>query len=173
LRESIDPPEAQLLHLNSSDATALSDLFKQVCHTDRWVEEMVSSAPFSSEDDLLKKGARAWSKCEEKDWRQALDGHPRIGQKAKGAGLSAKWSRGEQSAAETEDDVKTRLAEAQEQYFQKFGFIFLICASGRSAQEILNVLEERLPHSAAEEIQTVAEEQAKIIHLRLEKLLKS
>ena len=108
----------------------------------------------------------------EKDWLQALDGHPRIGQKAEGSALSAKWSRGEQSAAKTEDDVKTKLAEAQQRYFEKFGFIFLICASGRGSGEILNEVEKRLPHSPAEEMQIVAEEQAKIIHLRLEKLLK-
>jgi allantoicase len=165
--------EARLLYLNSSSVATLGILFKQVCHADLWVQQMVESAPFQNQNDLLKKGAGAWAKCDEKDWLQALDGHPRIGQKAKGSALSAKWSRGEQSSAQAEDDVKTRLAQAQQQYFQKFGFIFLICASGRTSQEILDALEKRLPHSSAEEMQIVAEEQAKIIHLRLEKLLKS
>ena len=164
--------EARLLYLNSSNKATLATLFKQVCHADRWVRQMVESSPFADQNDLLKKGARAWSKCQEKDWLQALDGHPRIGQKAEGSALSAKWSRGEQSAAKTEDDVKTKLAEAQQRYFEKFGFIFLICASGRGSGEILNEVEKRLPHSPAEEMQIVAEEQAKIIHLRLEKLLK-
>ena len=110
-----------LLHFTS--------LFKQVCHSDKWVKEMVKSAPFKNQNDLLKKGARAWSKCKEKDWLEALEGHPRIGQKAKGSSLSAKWSKGEQSAAKSPDEqVLERLAEAQQDYFEKFGFIFLICA---------------------------------------------
>ena len=101
-----------------------------------------------------------------------MEGHPRIGQKAKGSSLSAKWSKGEQSAAKSPDEqVLERLAEAQQDYFEKFGFIFLICASGRGSKEILEAVKQRLPHSAAEEMQIVAEEQAKIIHLRLEKLL--
>lgn len=164
--------EARLLYLNSSTPSTLGTLFKQVCHSDKWVKEMVKSAPFKNQNDLLKKGARAWSKCKEKDWLEALDGHPRIGQKAKGSSLSAKWSKGEQSAAKSPDEqVLERLAEAQQDYFEKFGFIFLICASGRGSKEILEAVKQRLPHSAAEEMQIVAEEQAKIIHLRLEKLL--
>jgi 2-oxo-4-hydroxy-4-carboxy-5-ureidoimidazoline decarboxylase len=164
--------EARLLYLNSSTPSTLSTLFKQVCHSDKWVKEMVKSAPFKNQNDLLKKGARAWSKCKEKDWIEALDGHPRIGQKAKGSSLSARWSKGEQSAAKSPDErILEQLAEAQQNYFEKFGFIFLICASGRGSKEILEAVKERLPHSAAEEMQIVAEEQAKIIHLRLEKLL--
>ena len=67
--------------------------------------------------------------------------------------------------------VLEELGGAQQDYFEKFGFIFLICASGRGSKEILEAVKQRLPHSAAEEMQIVAEEQAKIIHLRLEKLL--
>lgn len=165
--------EARLLYLNTAPPAALQKLFKQVCHSDRWAAEMSASAPFQSLTDLLKKGAGAWAKCNEKDWRQALDGHPRIGEKASGEGLSAQWSRGEQSKAQTVDsEIADKLRQAQAHYYQKFGFIFLICASGRSSQEILAAVEKRLHNSAAEEMQIVAEEQAKIIHLRLEKLLK-
>ncbi|MFA7484059.1 MAG: 2-oxo-4-hydroxy-4-carboxy-5-ureidoimidazoline decarboxylase [Vulcanimicrobiota bacterium] len=169
-----DYQEARLQDLNSSTESALGQLFKQVCHSQRWADEMVRSAPFQDLEDLLAKGARAWSECEEKDWMEALDGHPRIGQKASGSSLSAKWSAGEQAAAKSPDQqVLDELAEAQQNYFEKFGFIFLICASGRSSHEILAAAKERLNHSRSEEIQKVADEQAKIIHLRLEKLLTS
>lgn len=164
--------QARLLYLNSSRPSTLRDLFKEVCHSEKWAEEMSRSAPFTDLNDLLKKGARAWSKCSEPDWKQALDGHPRIGSKAKGRGLSAQWSKGEQSKAQVSDtSVTDKLQDVQEQYFQKFKFIFLICASGRSSEEILAAAQARLQNSAPEELQTVAEEQAKIIHLRLEKLL--
>ena len=165
--------EARLLYLNSSDPSKLRELFKQVCHSDVWVENMLSASPFSSVSDFLEKGSSSWAPCTEKDWIQALDGHPRIGQKAKGSDLASKWSRGEQSAAKSDEDVRARLLEAQERYYEKFGFIFLICASGRGSEEILRAVEERLPRSKVQELQTVAEEQAKIIRLRLEKLLKS
>lgn len=167
--------EARLLYLNSSSPQALRVLFKQVCHSRRWVEELIALAPYGDLNDLLKKGARAWSKCGESDWKEALAGHPRIGEKAKGSNLSAKWSKGEQSgAAKSEDDkVKTELLKTQEEYYQKFGFIFLICATGKSSEEILEAAVKRLGNTPQVELQTVAEEQSKIIHLRLEKLLKS
>lgn len=166
--------EARLLYLNSAGAVTLKEIFHQVCHSQRWSEELARLAPYSSLNDLLKKGAGAWSKCSEPDWRDALKGHPRIGQKAKGSDLSAQWSKGEQSsAASPEDGIRETLLQVQEEYFQKFGFIFLICATGKSSAQILQVARERLGNSVPEELQTVAEEQAKIIHLRLEKLLKS
>jgi len=166
--------EARLLYLNSSRKLTLKRIFKEVCHSQRWVEEIAASAPYFSLNDLLKKGAGAWSKCTEPDWREALDGHPRIGDKARGSGLSAQWSKGEQSKSGTPDTKATeKLKSAQERYFRKFGFIFLICATGKSSSEILAAVEERLQNSAQKELQIVAEEQSKIIHLRLEKLLTS
>lgn len=167
--------EARLLFLNSSGPEDLQSIFKQVCHSRKWAMELTDLAPFIDLNDLLKKGARAWSKCGEADWLEALAGHPRIGQKADGAGLSARWSKGEQSGAagSADDGVKKTLLKVQEDYFQKFGFIFLICATGKSSEEILESAKRRLGNSAKEELQTVAEEQSKIIHLRLEKLLKS
>ena len=165
--------EARLLFLNVSQDPVLEAIFKQVCHSDRFVKEMVASKPFFSQTDLLNKGARAWSQCSEADWKQALDGHPRIGEKAKGNNLSARWSKGEQSkAAVPNAEVVEELKNEQEAYYQKFGFIFLICATGKSPEEILKSVRSRLQNSADEELKIVAEEQAKIVHLRLEKLLK-
>lgn len=165
--------EARLLYLNSSRPEVLKSIFKQVCHSERWVSELCGLNPYFSLADLLNKGASAWSRCAEDDWKEALEGHPRIGEKASGSGLSAQWSKKEQSAAQVaDDDILNRLREAQAGYFQKFGFIFLICASGRSSEEILREVERRMNNSPAEEMQILAAEQGKIIHLRLEKLLK-
>ena len=166
--------QARLAFLNSASKSLLATLFKQVCHSDRWSEAMSRSRPFLDLNDLLSKGEAAWAKCEEEDWKQALDGHPRIGDKAKGNSLAAKWSKGEQSKAQkTDESVLERLREAQDQYFEKFGFIFLICASGLGSQEILAATEQRLENSPDHELKLVAREQAKITQLRLEKLLKS
>ena len=166
--------ECRLRYLNSASPGELREIFRAVCHSDRWASQMALAGPFESVWDLQKKGAGAWSHCREADWREALLGHPRIGEKAQGADLASRWSRGEQSKAATPDEaLKAELREHQLRYEERFGFLFLICASGRTTEEILSSLKIRLEQSPELELQTVAEELAKIIHLRLEKLLVS
>lgn len=166
--------ECRLRYLNSASSGELREIFRAVCHSDRWASQMALAGPFDSVSDLQKKGASAWSHCREADWREALLGHPRIGEKAKGGDLASRWSRGEQSKASTPDEeLKAELREKQLQYEERFGFLFLICATGRTTEQILSVLKSRLEQSPELELQTVAEELAKIIHLRLEKLLVS
>ena len=169
-----EPNDIRLLELNSSDPSTLKSLFKQVCHSDAWAEAMSQSGPFTDLEDLLKKGEAQWSKCGEADWRQAIDGHPRIGEKQEGKSLAAQWSKGEQSQATApEGTTMEKLKNVQDQYYEKFGFIFLICATGKSKSEILSAAEIRLGNNETEELKNVAQEQGQIIQLRLEKLLKS
>lgn len=166
--------DSRLAYLNACGEPELHEIFLAVCHSERFAAELREMAPFENVADLQKKGATAWSRCREKDWRESLAGHPRIGQRAGGSDLASRWSRGEQSKAATPDEaVKAELASRQADYEEKFGFIFLICASGRSSGEILAALNERMDQTPERELQTVAEELAKIIHLRLEKLLQS
>lgn len=166
--------ESRLLYLSACGEPELHGIFMAVCHSVKFANELCDMAPFESVADLQRKGATAWSRCREKDWKESLAGHPRIGQKASGNDLASRWSRGEQSKAATPDEaVKAELAARQAEYEEKFGFIFLICASGRSSGEILAALNERMEQAPERELQTVAEELAKIIHLRLEKLLES
>ena len=166
--------ECRLRYLNSASPGELREIFRAVCHSDRWASQMALAGPFDSVSDLQKKGAGAWSHCRENDWREALLGHPRIGEKAKGGDLASRWSRGEQSKAATPDDqLKAELRDMQVQYEERFGFLFLICATGRTTEQILSVLKTRIEQAPELELQTVAEELAKIIHLRLEKLLVS
>ena len=135
---------------------------------------MLASRPFTDIADLQKKGADAWSRCDQADLMEALQGHPRIGEKQSGAGLDAKWSRGEQSAAANPDEaIKQELRQQQLAYEERFGFLFLICATGRSSQEILQALKERLKQTPERELTTVADELGKIIDLRLEKLIQA
>ncbi len=159
--------------LNATSTEELRATFKAVCHADRWVEAMLEGLPYDSPEQLRDHASKAWAQCERADWRQALDGHPRIGQKAKGNDLASRWSRTEQSQAGQDQDesVKAELADVQEAYYQKFGFIFLIFASGRSSAEILEVARERIQHSEDQEWPIVSQELAKIIDLRLERHL--
>lgn len=166
--------ESRLRYLNSASSGELREIFRAVCHSDKWASSMALAGPFDSVADLQKKGATAWSHCREVDWKEALAGHPRIGEKAQGGDLASRWSRGEQSKAATPDEaIKAELRENQLIYEERFGFLFLICATGRTTEQILSVLKSRLEQTPENELQTVAEELAKIIHLRLEKLLVS
>lgn len=164
----------RLSELNSSSSEELFSVFKAVCHSKNWATRMVSAAPFHSLEDLKDKGHKAWQECDESDWLESLDGHPKIGDKAKGSGLASKWSKGEQSKAQA-GDTKTldKLREGQQEYEKKFGFIFLICATGLSSEEILASLEKRLRNEPSQELKIISLEQAKINQLRLEKLLNS
>ena len=169
MSEAID-----LVYLNAASEPERREIFRAVCHSNTWATELSLAAPYDSVTDLQKKGASIWSRCREEDWREALDGHPRIGERATGEDLASKGSRGEQSKAATPDEsLKAELRAKQVAYEEKFGFIFLICATGRNSSEILSILNERMEQSPESELRTVAEELAKIIHLRLEKLLES
>ena len=174
MTESSHLAKDRLGEINSTSLPQLTELFKAVCHSQKWAETMAHSAPFETLEDLKNKGQSAWEQCGESDWLESLDGHPKIGDKAKGSGLASKWSKGEQSMAQSGDaEVLEKLRQSQSAYQEKFGFIFLICATGLSSQEILASVEERLQHDRSEELRTISQEQAKINQLRLEKLLNS
>lgn len=170
--DSVGYQQARLAFLNSCSVETLKAVFKEVCHCEKWALDMANSAPFFSLDDLQQKGLDHWRSCGEAEWLESLQGHPRIGDKSTKKGLSANWSRGEQNKAQSADEkTAAKLLEVQQEYFEKFGFIFLVFASGKSSAEILAQAEERIENSKEEELRNVAEQQAKITHLRLEKLL--
>jgi OHCU decarboxylase len=126
---------------------------------------------------------KIWRGLPTVDHLQAFAAHPRIGDvqgagragEAGGAGgddTRERWSSQEQSrAAAASDDVRERLAAANDDYQARFGFIFIVCATGKSAEEMLAIVDERLGHSREDELRTAVEEQRKITRLRLEKLL--
>jgi 2-oxo-4-hydroxy-4-carboxy-5-ureidoimidazoline decarboxylase len=114
-----------------------------------------------------------WRSLSPADWLQAFDSHPRIGeQKAKAAtAQSLTWSSGEQSAAQLTGDVQAKLAEANRIYEERFGRIFIVCASGKSAAEMLAILNARLANDPATELHEAAEQQRQITQIRLRKWL--
>ncbi|HWU91408.1 MAG TPA: 2-oxo-4-hydroxy-4-carboxy-5-ureidoimidazoline decarboxylase, partial [Kofleriaceae bacterium] len=127
---------------------------------------------------LLRIAERAWWALGEADHREALAAHPKIGARHQGTApadetaTTARWARDEQQATgAAATSLLDELAAANLAYEERHGFIFIVCATGRSAEGMLEDLRARLPRSTAEELRTAAEEQAKITRLRLAKLL--
>ncbi len=136
---------------------------------------MAAARPFVNEAFLFDQAEKIWSNLSAKDWLEAFASHPKIGDKKaapKQQERSAEWSKGEQAGLDkTNDDTREQLAEANHLYQEKFGYIFIVCATGKTAEEMLAICRARLANSAEQELPVAAEEQRKITELRLKKLL--
>jgi 2-oxo-4-hydroxy-4-carboxy-5-ureidoimidazoline decarboxylase len=144
------------------------------CGSRRWVEQVVARRPFGSINDLVSAADEAFSNLEPGDWLEAFSHHPKIGDldalRAKFAS-TADWASGEQAGVSmARETTLAALAEGNRAYEQKFGYIFIVYATGKSADEMLELLERRLPNDPEEELRVAATEQMKITHLRLHKL---
>ena len=151
--------------------------FLTCCGSDEWAQRMSDARPFSNWDELSSKADEIWWNLDEEDWLEAFRAHPKIGEKKAAAAQSAvaqRWSAQEQSDSDrAAAETKTALAEGNREYEQRFGFIFIICATGRSAEEMLAALNGRLNNDPQTELRVAAEEQRKITQLRLQKLLEN
>jgi OHCU decarboxylase len=142
------------------------DALRACCGSSRWVDSMVTARPFRSEDELFEVADVMWRKTDAADWHEAFSHHPRIGERSTG------WSAGEQSSLSSADDAaRAELAEVNRMYEERFGHIYIVCASGKSVDEMLALAKERMGNDAATELQVAADEQGKIMQLRLRKLL--
>jgi len=157
--------------INAATPEAARAILSRACGSSRWVDRMLERRPFANDARLLMAARVEWFGLTERDWLEAFSHHPRIGDRAalearfpNTHDLSSKEQAGVGAAGE---DVLTALAEANNAYFDKFGFIFIVCATGKSAQEILQLLRDRLQNDRASELRIAAEEQAKITALRL------
>ncbi|HET6230284.1 MAG TPA: 2-oxo-4-hydroxy-4-carboxy-5-ureidoimidazoline decarboxylase [Longimicrobiaceae bacterium] len=156
-----------------SPAEAEAELLR-CCGSTAWARRVVAARPFASEAALLAEADAAWASASRDDVLEAFSRHPRIGeQKAeKPAAATGEWSRQEQAGvSDATDDVRRELAEGNAAYFDRFGYIFLVCATGKSAEEMLGLLRARLGNAPDDELRVAAEEQRKIMHIRLRKLL--
>ena len=156
------------------DDSAREELLR-CCGCARWADLTLSRRPFASRAAALAAAAAAWAETGERDWLEAFAHHPRIGGKdalrAKFAATKA-WAQGEQAAVAAADErTLDALAKGNADYEAKFGFIFIVCATGKSAAEMLALLNKRLPNDRSAELKIAAGEQAKITKIRLEKLL--
>ena len=166
---------AKLEWLNALPAEETANELLKCCGSKRWSRELVNSRPYPDPETLIERANEIWWSLTPDDWLEAFRSHPKIGEKKAADHVSAqsqKWSGQEQSGvsnapAETIDS----LAELNRAYEQKFGFIFIICATGKTSEGMLAALRERLENRVDDELRSAAAEQSKITELRIRKLL--
>lgn len=145
------------------------------CGSRAWAESMAAKRPVSDEASLLAASDEAWRKLSESDWLEAFRSHLRIGEsraEPSATARSSAWSaREQQNVTAADASVKAALVAANQEYEKRFGRIFLVCATGKSAEEILEILRRRLHNSDHAELQEAAEQQRQITRIRLKKWL--
>lgn len=145
---------------------------RSCCASRKWAAAVAARRPFEDRAALWKAAAAAMEELTWPDVEEALRAHPRIGERAGGDSKEASWSRGEQAGMrDADDDLRTALVEGNRAYERRFGHVFLICATGRDAAEMLAELRRRLGNEPEAERAEVRDELAKITELRLAKLL--
>jgi OHCU decarboxylase len=168
----------QLLdRLNELSADEAEAEFLKCCGSTAWAKQMTEARPFLDFSALSLKADQIWWNLGQEAWLEAFRAHPKIGEQKAAAGQSAQarqWSAHEQSESQkAAAETKAAVAAGNRDYEHRFGFIFIICASGKSAEEILAALNERLANDPADELRVAAAEQQKITQRRLSKLLEN
>ena len=156
-------------YLNTLSADVADAELARCCASRAWVEGMVAARPFVSDVTVFETADQIWRSLAPDDWREAFGAHPRIGERTQ-----HKWAQEEQSGTAGASRVtRSEFADGNRNYEKRFGHVFLICATGLSAETLLSELRRRLPNEPARELEIAAAEQAKITRLRLEKLVNS
>jgi len=164
-----------LLRWNSSPADDAENEILPCCGSRAWARGMAARRPFQDEASVLAASDETWRNLSEPDWMEAFASHPRIGESRapeSATARSAAWSSQEQRDADAADDnVRTAMQEANRDYERRFGRIFIVCASGKSGSEILQILRHRLQNDDRTEMREAAEQQRQISQIRLGKWL--
>jgi OHCU decarboxylase len=166
---------SKLAWLNALPSSEAESELLKCCGSNNWARLMVTDRPFMNLNELLEKADQIWWSLKPNDWLEAFHSHPKIGEKQAAAVTAAeaqKWSEDEQSGTRNSaTEMMVALAELNRAYEEKFGFIFIVCATGKSSEEMLAILRQRVTNSADKELLNAATEQAKITQLRLRKLI--
>lgn len=167
--------ELGLARFNTMTPAALEAALRACCGSSRWNEWMREGQPYASAADLLSAADATWSWTSADDWREAFRAHPRIGEKKAAAGQDAAakaWSSEEQAGTrDATAAMRAELAAINQAYEARFGFIYIVCATGRTLDEMLSIARGRMANDPATELRVAAAEQHRITRLRLEKLL--
>ncbi|PAJ75038.1 OHCU decarboxylase [Pseudoalteromonas sp. NBT06-2] len=159
--------------INAMDVAQAKHAFMQCCTSSAWVSKMVESRPYVDLDALFEAANSNWIGLSEGDYLEAFDGHPKIGDVSslmKKYANTKRLAAGEQSGMNAADEATIKaLAKGNDDYHGKFGFIFIVCATGKSAAQMLALLEARIDNDRETEFKNAAEEQRKIFHIRLNK----
>lgn len=170
-------PLSGVARINALDRDPAIAEFLRCCGSSRWALAMADARPFADHTELHAQADAIWEGLDPDDWREAFSHHPRIGAGDADRSRFAEtrdWSRGEQAGVTgAAADVRSSLAALNDRYFDRFGHVFLICASGKSAEEMLKALRDRIDNDPGRELRVAAEEQRRITELRLDKLLES
>ncbi len=161
-------------HLNKLSESEVDSVFEKCCAARRWVVAMTFARPFKTDTEVITTASVLWHKQTKQSILEAFAAHPKIGDveslQEKYANTSD-WAAGEQAGATSaNEETISNLAAANDRYFEKFGYIFIVCATGKSAQQMLEILESRLPNDPEAELKIASQEQLKITLLRLKKL---
>ncbi len=162
-----------LAEFNALPSVEAESALMDCCGSARWAASVASRRPYPTVEALCKAADSVWWKLDRADWLEAFSHHPQIGDKsASGSESARQWAASEQAGARVAtDDVKARLARANRAYFEKFGYIYIVCAAGKTAEGMLAILNQRLQNDLASEISIAAEQQRLITRIRLDKLL--
>jgi 2-oxo-4-hydroxy-4-carboxy-5-ureidoimidazoline decarboxylase len=159
----------RLEDLNALDGESATRELLRCCGSTRWARLMAEARPFADAAAMATVADAIWCSLAPADWLEAFAAHPKIGDRPTSA-----WASAEQSGSRTApDDLGERLATRNRDYEARFGYIFIVCATGKTAGEMLDILERRLPNDSHEELRVAAEEQRKITRLRLAKLIET
>lgn len=167
-------PEPHAL-LNGLPPSAAGEALLRCCGSVRWVDGMLAARPYASSAALFAQAERVWQGLERADFLEAFGHHPQIGAdlgalQRKFAATAAFSSSEQAGAAGAAHETLVALRDLNAEYLQRFGYIFIVCATGKSAAEMLELLRARIGNDPASELQNAAAEQGKITKLRLEKL---
>lgn len=164
-----------LKELNQLTLVELETKLAQCCAATNWYKGLAAKFPFETSEDLKSASDTIWKACSELDYLEAFQGHPKIGDVdslAKKFQATKKWAGNEQELVnQASMDVIQALSDGNAAYEARFGFIFIVFATGKTAQQMLDLLLERLPNDRAAELEIAAAEQHKITTLRIQKLL--
>ena len=159
---------------NSAPEKDATTALLSCCASHRWSLALVAARPFSSEEALFLAADQVWAPMQEADWMEAFRAHPRIGERkpAEASAQSKAWSSGEQAQVHAaQAAILGEFAEGNRAYEQQFGFTYIVCATGKSAEEMLSILKRRLASDRAAELREAAEQQRQITQIRLRKWL--
>jgi OHCU decarboxylase len=160
------PAQVSIAELDAMREAQAAELLKACCGSTKWVTAMLTRRPFQTRDVLLAAADIFWQSLSPADWIEAFSQHPRIGAREVPA-REAEEQSGMQSA---NANTRAELAQANRQYEQRFGYVYIVCATGRTAEEMLAMARVRLANTPEAELATAAREQQKITRLRLERL---
>jgi OHCU decarboxylase len=171
----LDALNSALEQLNALPSEQAKAEFLKCCGCRNWAHALSDARPFIDADALFHKADSVWLSLSEEDWLEAFRAHPKIGEQKAAAVQSEQarsWSAEEQAGiAGAAAETKAALADGNREYEERFGFIFIVCATGKTSAEMLAILNERLRNDPGTELRAAAEEQRKIMRLRLEKLI--